>query len=88
MANPYDAAVPNGQTFTPWEPEPSLIDKALNVVHRITGKRDPEELQEEARERQDRRQRETPSAIYAHKSIEVSNSLSAKCLDLLLPGNH
>lgn len=74
MANPYDSVTPNGQTFAPWEPEPSLFDKALDIARRIAGKPDKEELAEEARERQDRRQRETPSAIYAHKSIEVSDT--------------
>lgn len=51
-----------------------LLDKAVAVGRKLVGKKDYEELrmqQEEKRLSTERRQRETPSSIYAHKSVQV-----------------
>lgn len=51
-----------------------LLEKAVAVGRKLVGKKDYEELrmqQEEKRLSTERRQRETPSSIYAHKSVQV-----------------
>lgn len=53
----------------------SILDKALSFGRRLIGKRDYDQLQqhngedEDSRERQ-KRQKETPSSIFAHKSVD------------------
>lgn len=57
------------------EPEqPSLFGRVMDAGRKAMGKRGYEEIridEEERRRSQDRRHRETPSAIYAHRSVEV-----------------
>lgn len=69
MANPYNPTSPQPNIAIAFE-ETSTFDKAVDFVRRVTGRRGYEELATESRERDERRQQETPSAVYAHKSIE------------------
>lgn len=53
---------------------PSLLGRVVDAGRKAMGKRGYEEIridEEERRRSQDRRHRETPSAIYAHRSVEV-----------------
>ncbi|KAL0255407.1 hypothetical protein I308_100211 [Cryptococcus tetragattii IND107] len=57
-----------------------LLDKAVAVGRKLVGKKDYEELrmqQEEKRLSTERRQRETPSSIYAHKSVQETLDIFA-----------
>ncbi|OCF30540.1 calcium-transporting P-type ATPase, PMR1-type [Kwoniella heveanensis BCC8398] len=76
----------HGQHHRPGDPvfdddnddgEGSLVGRVVGLVRKVMGKKDYEEIRAEEAERRastERRQRETPSAIYAHKSIEETIS--------------
>ncbi|GMK55275.1 hypothetical protein CspeluHIS016_0203310 [Cutaneotrichosporon spelunceum] len=71
LANPYDGGPP-ADAASAFDDQ-STLSKVLTFVRRVTGHRGYEEVQaevREARERAERRSRETPSAIYAHKTAE------------------
>jgi Ca2+-transporting ATPase len=58
----------------------------LSMGKRLTGgeyERAGEEDEEERRRSIERRARETPSAIYAHKSVDVSVLLRSSSVDLI-----
>lgn len=70
LANPYDGAAP-ADAASAFDDQ-STLSKVVTFVRRVTGRRGYEEVAAEAREtreRAERRARETPSAIYAHKSV-------------------
>ncbi|WWC61988.1 calcium-transporting P-type ATPase, PMR1-type [Kwoniella dejecticola CBS 10117] len=55
------------------EEQESYLDKIVGMGRRIMGKKDYEELrmeEEHRKEENERRQRETPSSIFAHKSVD------------------
>ncbi|KJE02993.1 Ca2+-transporting ATPase [Cryptococcus gattii NT-10] len=57
-----------------------LLDRAIAAGRRLVGKKDYEALRIEEQEKRlstERRQRETPSAIYAHKSIQETLEIFA-----------
>ncbi|KAK8864588.1 calcium-transporting P-type ATPase, PMR1-type [Kwoniella newhampshirensis] len=74
-ASPYrmtnhPLTLPNG--YVEQETE-GFVGRLVGLGKKVMGKKDYEELREEEEERRlstERRQRETPSAIYAHKSVE------------------
>ncbi|KAL7421951.1 High affinity Ca2+/Mn2+ P-type ATPase-like protein [Cryptotrichosporon argae] len=72
-------AAAQGAGYEPWSaPEddeaPGALERALEFVRRVTGRRagydEVEQDEERARRSLERKQRETPSAVYAHKSVE------------------
>ncbi|WVQ79940.1 calcium-transporting P-type ATPase, PMR1-type [Cryptococcus sp. DSM 104549] len=69
-SHPLTGEAPNG--YVP-EEETGFFGRVVGMGRRAIGKKDYEELRFEEEERRlstERRQRETPSAIFAHKSIE------------------
>jgi hypothetical protein len=66
-SNPYGFTPLNGQATFAAE-EPSHFDKAVDFVRRVTGRTVYEPVPEGA----SHKDVATPSAIYAHKSVEVS----------------
>lgn len=72
---PADAANPfapheSGFTGEAYPDTTGVFGKALHFAQKVTGRGGYEEVPE----RESRRDAETPSAIYAHKSVEVSRS--------------
>ncbi|BEI93292.1 uncharacterized protein CcaverHIS019_0509200 [Cutaneotrichosporon cavernicola] len=73
LSNPYDGGAP-AEAARAFDDQ-STLGKVTTFIRRVTGHRGYEEVQadaREARERAERRSRETPSAIYAHKSVEAT----------------
>ena len=80
-----------GRRASVGEEEAGVWERMLNVGKRLTGReyeRVGEEDEEDRRRSMERRARETPSAIYAHKSIDVSNSYSSGLRWLVLMAGH
>lgn len=77
-SNPYANGLPmtNLEEELPSQRPSSIIDKTLAYGRKLLGKRDYDELRQreeeadEALAQRERRQRETPSAIYAHKTVD------------------
>lgn len=64
----------NGQTGS----EDGLIGRIVGSVRKVLGKRGYEEVARDDEDRRisaERRAKETPSAIYAHKSVAVSREV-------------
>ncbi|ORY32918.1 hypothetical protein BCR39DRAFT_522368 [Naematelia encephala] len=74
----YGNGRPVDGTLEPPVEEDSLFGKLVHFARRITGRQEYEEVAQENEDRRrslERRQRETPSAIYAHKSVEETISI-------------
>ncbi|WVQ99635.1 calcium-transporting P-type ATPase, PMR1-type [Kwoniella sp. CBS 9459] len=68
---------PGDPVFDDERDEEGLVGRVVGIARKVMGKKDYEEIRQEEAERRastERRQRETPSAIYAHKSIEETLS--------------
>ncbi|WVF71232.1 calcium-transporting P-type ATPase, PMR1-type [Kwoniella sp. CBS 6097] len=68
---------PGDPVFDDEVDEEGLVGRVVGFAKKVMGKKDYEEIRAEEAERRastERRQRETPSAIYAHKSIEETIS--------------
>lgn len=76
-SNPYSNGIPldNLDESEYRSREQSVLDRVMKFGKKMIGKEDYEEVrqrEEEVLEDRTRRQKETPSSIYAHKTVEVS----------------
>ncbi|KAL1411662.1 High affinity Ca2+/Mn2+ P-type ATPase-like protein [Vanrija albida] len=76
LANPYESPIAlqgphdGANVFELAEPDRGVLAKAIDFVRKVTGKRDYAEVAQHEAAAEARKLQATPSAVYAHKSVE------------------